>query len=135
MNLVKTPAILGFLALAACGTSSPPVAPAAHPPTPKATHAPKPTASYDPQQVVDYLHLASGVPGFTGYVYTAPGSGLRCEVALTILTSASMVDGVDGGSFVVATNPDRTAGVVIWSEQKVVCKKLLTEALLGFPPK
>ncbi len=141
-NILKASAILGFLLLAACGSST--AAPAASTKAPStdgpcATCTSKPPttpASYDWKQVFDYLHLAADVSGFAGYVYTAPGSGLRCEVSVSILVSAAEVsEWTNGSHFAIATNPDRTAGVIIWSTEKAICKRLLTEALVGFPPK
>lgn len=59
--------------------------------------------------------------------------GVECEVSVVLTDATEVALYADAGD-VVATNPDRTAGVKITSSEKQTCHDEVTSRLRDFPP-
>ena|ERR1700730_1100710 len=134
---MRAAAILVVGLMAACGGSQgqrSPAATVAPQPSSPVTVAPQPSspAVFDQSQLVQYLHLTA-TDDHLAWTYAAP-NGTNCNVAV-ILTTPAMVQLYAGAGDVVATNPNREAGVKVVDAEAATCQRLLTDALKDFPKK
>ena len=79
----------------------------------------------------DILEHINGSANSGGTSYSAPAGGQLCRIAV-VMTDANMVDMYVSAGDVVATNPDKTAGLKITDSEAATCKDALTEALSDF---
>jgi len=88
--------------------------------------APEAPRVYDEADLIDHLDAKGSMDSYVNF------DGTRCEVAV-YLTSAGMVSLYADAGDVVATNPTRTAGVKVVSDNQATCHELFTEALADLP--
>ncbi|MEA2383342.1 MAG: hypothetical protein QOH72_3313 [Solirubrobacteraceae bacterium] len=107
------PAALAALVLAGCGSQQP--------------GTPQPTGPPRAWTLADFLRL-SGIRRDSDHLTYRLPAHPRCT-ALTILRSTDEVESYTASGDVIATNPDRSAGVKVEPEEPASCRVLFTRAL------